>query len=105
MSWFRSCPFCHTEGVAFHYNFLKNSNSGLYNCPNCGFQWESNLNCKFLLSNRNPQCIRDSNIGECKLTICPRLKEIPMIYLGFNQRSIDIYQKQNELVQTSNQQK
>jgi hypothetical protein len=35
---------------------------------------------------RGDLCCRDSSIGECKGSLCPRLEEVPLRYRGFGEQ-------------------
>ena len=84
MEWFKHCPICHQPGIIFH---IESQNQTTSFCPSCFFNWRTEPHCKHhtLTTDNLSTCLRDGNIGECKGELCPRLKEIKLDYLGFNQ--------------------
>ena len=92
MAWYSKCLICNSKGE--NQNIIEDNGKQTvlvnYFCLKCDFHWQSEVNCSNLLfdEHNNPQCIRDGNIGECVANLCPKLKEIPLNFLGFNYSTI-----------------
>ena len=82
MEWYRYCPVCHKEGrikgidnVTFLYSFI---------CDSCSHGWKVEIQCDNHIHDHysNDLCRIDSLVGECKGSLCPRLKKITFFHLG-----------------------
>lgn len=99
MEWYKYCPVCKTVGILIH----KNPTTSLisYYCTSCTFNWISESKCKYYIQdiNEGNNCQRDTNIGECKGSLCPRLKEINFQYQGFTEkRDFDYIEADVEII-------
>ena len=85
LEWYKSCPVCDAQGAPLHSDTEDNVT---YQCVNCGFSWKSESKCDYHAQDdeRGGLCCRDSSIGECKGSLCPRLKEVPLSYRGFREK-------------------
>ena len=73
MAWYTICPQCETSIIP--------TPDLSYSCPTCGTSWSIKSQCSNLYFDQYdmPQCVRDSNIGECKQHICPQLHVISYV--------------------------
>ncbi len=89
LEWYKRCPVCDARGVSIHSD---TNDYAAYYCMSCSFNWESEYQCDYHTQDgeHGDLCNRDSSIGECKGSLCPRLKEVSLRYRGFGeQQEID----------------
>jgi hypothetical protein len=100
------CPICNRPGIPIsnHYDYNNLDDSIQYRCPACSFLWITEKKCQNLQLDdaEQPTCVRDSDVGVCALANCPRLKNMRMEYLGFEETSTEIEREMMKPVDQEN---
>ena len=100
------CPICNRPGIPIsnHHDYNNLEDSIQYRCPACSFLWITEKKCLNLQLDdaEHPLCVRDSDVGVCALANCPRLKNMRMEYLGFEETSTEIEREMMKPVDQEN---